>query len=42
MPDQPITITTRFERVLKDVEDGLRVSLNKARAQTKHSVTKGT
>jgi hypothetical protein len=40
---QPVvTITTRFEQVVKEVEDGLRVSLRKARAQTRHPVTKGT
>ena len=42
MPDQRVTITTRFERVLKEVEDGLRVSLNKARAETRHPGKKGT
>lgn len=42
MPDQPLTVTTRFERVLKEVEDGLRVSLNKARAETRHPGKKGT
>jgi hypothetical protein len=42
MPDQPVTITTRFERVLKEVEEGLRVSLKKARAETRHPGKKGT
>ena len=42
MADKLITETTRFERVLKDVEDGLRVNLNKARSQTRHPGSKGT
>ena len=42
MPDLPISITMRFQRVLKEVEEGLRVSLNKARAETRHPGKKGT
>jgi hypothetical protein len=38
----PVTITTRFERVLKEVEDGLHVSLRRARAETRHPGKKGT
>jgi hypothetical protein len=42
LPDQPVTITTRFEHVLKEVEGGLRVSLRRARAETRHPGKKGT
>jgi hypothetical protein len=41
MPE-PVPITTRFERVLREVEEGLRVSLQKARAETGHPGKKGT
>jgi hypothetical protein len=41
-PDGPFTISTRFERVLLEVESGLRVSLRKARAETRHPGKKGT
>jgi hypothetical protein len=40
--DLPVSLTTRFEHVLKEVEEGLRVSLKKARAETGHPGKKGT
>ena len=41
MPDQPITITTRFDRVLRGVEKKLSIALDLARAEADHSGIKG-
>jgi hypothetical protein len=42
MPDEPIVITTRFERVLMGVEKELSTALERARNEADHAVIKGT